>query len=37
MRESEQSGYKDGLALMSWLANQLRMPDPNVLLPPAWR
>ncbi|MDA0655481.1 MAG: acetylxylan esterase [Proteobacteria bacterium] len=37
MRESEQSAYKDGLALMSWLASQFHMPNPSALLPPAWR
>jgi cephalosporin-C deacetylase len=36
LRESEQSRYKDGLALMIWLAEQFGMPEPNVILPAAW-
>ena len=34
--ESAQSRYKDGLALMTWLAEQFNMPDPNIILPAAW-
>jgi len=37
LRESEQSHYKDGLALMTWLVKQFGAPDVNDLLPPAWR
>ncbi len=37
LRASEQSHYKDGVALMTWLVTQFGGPDVNDLLPPAWR
>jgi len=37
LHESEQSQYKDGLFLLSWLASQFGMPRSARLLPRAWR
>lgn len=37
LHESEQSQYKDGSVLLSWLASQLGMPRSAALLPRAWR
>jgi len=37
LHESEQSQYKDGLFLLSWLASQSGMPKSASLLPRAWR
>ncbi|MDH3702910.1 MAG: acetylxylan esterase [Alphaproteobacteria bacterium] len=37
LRESEQSDYKDGMALLSWLATQFGMPNADALAPQAWR
>ncbi|MEX2450119.1 MAG: acetylxylan esterase [Rhodospirillales bacterium] len=37
LRESKRSNYKDGLTLLSWLAERFDMPDPQALLPRAWR
>ena len=37
LHESEQSQYKDGVFLLSWLASQFRMPRSASLLPHAWR
>jgi cephalosporin-C deacetylase len=37
LRQTEQSLYKDGVALMTWLAAQFGMPNPSAMLPPAWK
>jgi cephalosporin-C deacetylase-like acetyl esterase len=37
VHESEQSHYKDGMALMTWIAAQYGLGDPAAFIPPAWR